>query len=338
MSQIELFNYDQLSPDLQVTVKLATERIKMRMKRTAEDIIEIGKDLIAIKEQLPHGQFLPWISSEFEMSQQTASNFMAVASRFDGELLKISNFKPSIIYQLAAPSTPDAVVEKAIEKSESGESLTVTEIKRLKAEAKELEQRNKDLVKVVNSERQKNDQLAFKLEKTEEELGAIAETKNREFQVTLSEEIERAKTELEATIEKQNEVIQKQQAEFERFKKNPDPKTRQNIQDAQDALTKLEGDRRQAESKLNDLRTEGSHAKLAAIQFTRFKGALEKVFKEHPEGFVACSSPYLSQSMRCDAETLSRFLKDIAKQIDQGMEALHEDEIRTVKVVDIETI
>lgn len=65
------------------------------MKRTAEDIVEIGRDLKEVKEKLDHGQFLPWIESEFGMSQQTASNFMRVAEQFADKLPIIGNFNPA---------------------------------------------------------------------------------------------------------------------------------------------------------------------------------------------------------------------------------------------------
>ena len=71
---------------------------------------------------LPNGKFLPWIADEFEMSRQTADNFTSVYERFgNGKLPNFSNFKPSILYALSAPSTPESVVEKAIEKAEAGE-------------------------------------------------------------------------------------------------------------------------------------------------------------------------------------------------------------------------
>lgn len=57
------------------------------------------------------------------MSEDAAQRFMAVASRF-GEIPQFAVFKPSVLYALASPSTPDSVVEKAIEKAESGESVT----------------------------------------------------------------------------------------------------------------------------------------------------------------------------------------------------------------------
>lgn len=342
MSQLDLFDYTQLSPELQTTVRLATERIKMRMKRTAEDIIEIGKDLIAIKEQLPHGQFLPWIESEFEMSDQTAKNFMNVAERFP-QIPNNLEFKPTILYQLAAPSTPESVVEKAIEKAESGESVTVAEIKQLKADVKALEQRNKDLVMVVKAERSSKeqiaaakDQLALKLEKTEEELGDIAETKNREFQSTLAEEIEKAKAELQKTIDKQSDVIQKQQKEFEQFKRNPDPETEKKIKKTHDALIEIEHHRDKAESRLNELRSQDDHARLNAIKVVKLKGALEKVIAEHMDGIVATSSPYLPESILCDAETLAASLHDFADRLERSIDVSRQsqrDEALTIDTV-----
>ena len=46
---------------------------------------------------------------------------MWVYERFGGENQKVFEFRPSVIYALAAPSTPESVVEKAIEKAEAGE-------------------------------------------------------------------------------------------------------------------------------------------------------------------------------------------------------------------------
>ena len=44
---------------------------------------------------------------------------MWVYERFGGENQKVFEFRPSVIYALAAPSTPDSVVDKAIEKAEA---------------------------------------------------------------------------------------------------------------------------------------------------------------------------------------------------------------------------
>ena len=126
--------------NIQLTeVTAATERIKLRLRRTAEDIVAIGQDLILIKNQLPHGQFMPWIQQHFERKQQTANNFISVASRFgsNSQLLGIS---PTALYELAAPSTPEEVINQVTEKAQAGESVSVAEVKALKQQVKEEQQ------------------------------------------------------------------------------------------------------------------------------------------------------------------------------------------------------
>ena len=69
------------------------------------------------------------------MTKDTAQNFMSVFDRFgkNGNFPYL-NLKPSILYALAAPSTPDSVVQQAIEKAESGEKVTVADVKDWKAD------------------------------------------------------------------------------------------------------------------------------------------------------------------------------------------------------------
>ncbi len=86
------FDYAALPVDAALTARAAAERIKLRLKRTVEDIIEIGRELTAVKDELPHGQFLPWIAAEFEMSHVTATQFMNVAERFGGQILNNCNY------------------------------------------------------------------------------------------------------------------------------------------------------------------------------------------------------------------------------------------------------
>lgn len=68
------FDYAALPVDAAITARAAAERIKLRLKRTVEDVIEIGRELTAVKEELPHGQFLPWIAAN-DMTLFGASMF-----------------------------------------------------------------------------------------------------------------------------------------------------------------------------------------------------------------------------------------------------------------------
>lgn len=147
------FDYGALPAESAIVARTAAERIRLRLKRTVEDIIEIGRELTEVKAELPHGQFLPWIEAEFEMTARTAQSFMDVYDRFGGKNEIISFFKPTILYALAAPSTPDSVVEKAIAKAESGENVAIAEVKQWKKAAQAAEQRAEEFRIESNSRR-----------------------------------------------------------------------------------------------------------------------------------------------------------------------------------------
>jgi hypothetical protein len=61
----------------------AATRIRQRISRTTQDIIDIGRDLIEVKERVGHDKFLPWIEREFEMSEDTAQRFMSKVRHFN---------------------------------------------------------------------------------------------------------------------------------------------------------------------------------------------------------------------------------------------------------------
>src|SRR5215831_3587863 len=76
------FNYDVLEAKVAEQVRSSADRIRERVKKTVEDIIEVGNDLLAVKEKLPHGQFGPWLKAEFGWGERMAQNFISVAEQF----------------------------------------------------------------------------------------------------------------------------------------------------------------------------------------------------------------------------------------------------------------
>jgi CO dehydrogenase/acetyl-CoA synthase alpha subunit len=145
--QLSVFDYSQLEPQVAVEVRASAERIKLRLRRTTEDIVEIGRELIAQKERLGHGNFLPWIASEFEMTRRTATSFMSVAENLGDKWETISHFSPTILYSLAAAPDEirDRVVDQAIEAAQNGESVKVKDVEEWEAKCKRLEQEKKEL-------------------------------------------------------------------------------------------------------------------------------------------------------------------------------------------------
>ncbi|WP_250126633.1 DUF3102 domain-containing protein [Chroococcidiopsis sp. CCMEE 29] len=125
------FDYASLDAATSRFVQQQTGEIRALMKRTAQGIVEIGQKLIEVKERIGHGQFGLWLNAEFEWSQDTATNFIRVAQRFGGNP-KFSEFAPSALYLLAAPSTPDTVRQEALARAEAGEFITYSSAKALK--------------------------------------------------------------------------------------------------------------------------------------------------------------------------------------------------------------
>lgn len=136
LAVVDLFSYAALSREDEAEVREAAERIKLRLRRTAEDIVEIGRDLLAVKERLSHGQFLPWIEAEFAMHQTTANKFMHVAEIYGEKVSQVLSLPATALYELAAPSTPQSVREQVEELIVDGQKVTAADVKRLKADAK----------------------------------------------------------------------------------------------------------------------------------------------------------------------------------------------------------
>ncbi len=145
--ELEPIALREVSPDddLDTFLQAKAENIRARMKRSVEDIIAIGQDLIEVKERLEHGEFLAWVEAEFRMSDQTAENFMHVAKRFADKIQTVWNLPARVVYELAAPGTPDEVVRKV----EAGEiAPTLAAIR----QEKQAEKQARDAERVAESE------------------------------------------------------------------------------------------------------------------------------------------------------------------------------------------
>lgn len=163
------FDYGQVVAPVAIRAREAAERIKLRLRRSAEDIIEIGRDLIAVKESLPHGSFLPWIEAEFAMSDQTARNFMNVAVQYGGKSQTVLDLNPTALYALAA-SEPE-VRERIEAMIAAGEVVT-------KATVQELRQRLSGLEKANALAEQEIEEKAAKVAEVE---GTISATVSSEI-------------------------------------------------------------------------------------------------------------------------------------------------------------
>ena len=131
------FDYSPLDTKIAEKARSAADRIRERLTKTLEDLIEVGSDLLAVKEALDHGQFGAWLRSEFGWAERTARNFMSVAERF-GKSARVAELTidPTAAYLLAAPSAPDEARQTAVERAEAGERVTTAVAKEILAETR----------------------------------------------------------------------------------------------------------------------------------------------------------------------------------------------------------
>jgi hypothetical protein len=128
----------------------AAARIRERMSRTKQSIIEIGRELIAVKDRVGHGKFLPWIEREFGVTNKTAERFMSVAARFGDKFDIVSNLTLTVLYELAAPNTAEEVRTEVTERAAAGKKVTVDDVRTLKGRALVVEHGITALVEAVD--------------------------------------------------------------------------------------------------------------------------------------------------------------------------------------------
>ena len=61
------------------TIETITDELLDAKRKGGEAILTIGRCLIEAKEMLPHGEWLPWLNEQVELSERTAQKFMKLA-------------------------------------------------------------------------------------------------------------------------------------------------------------------------------------------------------------------------------------------------------------------
>lgn len=125
------FDYASLNPETRIVVQQRTNEIKTLIQRAAQDIFEIGQKLVEVKVSLGHGHFRSWLKAEFKWSVSTATRFMQVAEQFKYTNLIHLSIAASALYELAAPSTPEAARLEAIERASKGEIISYSKAKQI---------------------------------------------------------------------------------------------------------------------------------------------------------------------------------------------------------------
>ncbi len=152
-----LFDYAALDRPTEVAARTDAALIKGLMRRTAEDLIEIGNALIRQKGKLPHGSFHKWIEAECELSVRTAQRCMNVAAEFGSKYAAAAHLGVMALDMLAS-AEPDvrAEVERRVA---AGELVNADDVRALKAQFNDIEAKALDLERVADQVREENRDL-----------------------------------------------------------------------------------------------------------------------------------------------------------------------------------
>jgi hypothetical protein len=110
------------------------QRIRDLVTVTRGCIIEIGRELIAAKAEVRHGEWLQWLDREFGWSIETARKFMQVAEAFP-EIPTRLEFDASALYALSSSDVPQEARDAAITQAKAGEHVTKAHAEALIADA-----------------------------------------------------------------------------------------------------------------------------------------------------------------------------------------------------------
>jgi hypothetical protein len=119
------FDYGELSATAIRKCSAIVSRIDKRQKNIAADIIAIGKELLAAKDTLDHGQFGPWLKHHWGWSARSAERMMQAAIAF-GKYDNLSNLTidQSALYLLSSDKCPENVCDEMLSQAESGGRIT----------------------------------------------------------------------------------------------------------------------------------------------------------------------------------------------------------------------
>lgn len=118
------FDYSAVDADTASDLRTQASRIRTRIAKATQDLIDIGRDLLSAKKNLiDHGDFIKWVESEVGLARRTAQAYMALAKLADDNGAAIALLPPTTAHRLAAKSVPPEIVSEVVSKALSGEVL-----------------------------------------------------------------------------------------------------------------------------------------------------------------------------------------------------------------------
>lgn len=215
-------------------IEVITEEINFYKRQAGSAILEIGKRLAEAKEQLSHGEWLPWLEKEVEFSERSAQQYMRLWREY-GKSATVADLgcsKALILLGLPAAEREEFTAETH---TVNGEEKTVIEMTRreleeaiaarndarAEAEKADLEAENarNDLEDVRRELEEAKERMRTleerpvevaveKVDATEEQLTAARKAAEEETRLAMTEEVQKLEEQLKALGRKEKEALE----------------------------------------------------------------------------------------------------------------------------------
>lgn len=143
-------------------IEKATAEILILKDQTAQNIIEIGKRLIEVKENLHHGEFTEWLKERVDISHRTANNFMKVANTFSNSQ-SLANLGSTKLFLLAGLDEED---RQEVMQENNVEEISTRQLEQVVKEKKEIK-------KQLEAEQEYSQELQEAIKEKEKQIRAL---------------------------------------------------------------------------------------------------------------------------------------------------------------------
>ncbi|HVU69681.1 MAG TPA: DUF3102 domain-containing protein [Ktedonobacteraceae bacterium] len=117
------------------TVHALEQRVQRINAMVAQATLDMGRELVEAHKEiqaLKAGGFQAWVNARIGISEQDASQLMAVYERFgERSVMVLSRFAQTALLLLSAPSVPSEARDEARVRTEAGDTITVQRAKDL---------------------------------------------------------------------------------------------------------------------------------------------------------------------------------------------------------------
>ncbi|WP_419790713.1 DUF3102 domain-containing protein [Staphylococcus chromogenes] len=208
--------------ELQLSNNLTTieTEIKSYQNIAGQSIFEIGRRLKHVKENdLAHGEWIEWLKS-INMNRSQATKFIKVSDEFSNGSLT-NHLGVNVLYEIATLPVEERTKEHVTSKGEvkTPDEMTQKELRELKKQIKEKEERSKSLYKQINIANRKIEELEnaepevieryMEPEDYQETKNALAQSRHQ--QKLIEQRNQKLEKDIEEMKQRRDEVSEKSQ-------------------------------------------------------------------------------------------------------------------------------